>query len=76
LSHGKNAVVGVVAVKKKIWQIKRTTNVLLDNALNFYKCVQAYASGISLQSPMDFEKFIMLLAIYHSTAYSRKKIFF
>lgn len=49
-SHGKGAVDGIGAiVKRKVWEIVRTQNVILNNASDFYTCAANNISGIRIE---------------------------
>lgn len=48
-SHGKGAVDGVGAVlKRKIWQITKTKNIVLPNAFSFFECARHNVHGIDI----------------------------
>lgn len=48
-SHGKGAVDGVGAViKRKVWQITKSKNVVLPDALAFYQCAENNIKGIKI----------------------------
>lgn len=46
-AHGKGAVDGIIAVvKRKIWQMVKAQNIVLDNAHDFFKLAKKNISGI------------------------------
>ena len=48
-SHGKGAVDGVGAIiKRKVWQITKSKNVVIPDALSFYQCAQNSINGIKI----------------------------
>lgn len=48
-SHGKGAVDGIGAiVKRKIWQITKTKNIILNDAIAFSNCAQKHITGIQI----------------------------
>lgn len=48
-SHGKGAVDGVGAVvKRKVWEVVRTTNIVLHTASDFYKCANQHLANINM----------------------------
>lgn len=48
-THGKGAVDGIGAVvKRKVWELIRTQNIVLCNASDFYSCAKQNISGIQV----------------------------
>lgn len=48
-SHGKGAVDGIGAtIKRKVWQMTKTNNLILENALSFYECARNNVIGVNL----------------------------
>lgn len=48
-SHGKGAVDGIGAiVKRKIWQLTKTKNIILNDAVSFYNCAKKCVKGINI----------------------------
>lgn len=48
-SHGKGAVDGVGAIiKRKVWSLTKTKNLVLNDALAFYNCAQQHIAGIKM----------------------------
>lgn len=48
-SHGKGAVDGVGAVvKRNVWQLTKTKNIILHDALSFFECARNNINGVQL----------------------------
>lgn len=63
-SHGKGAVDGVGAtIKRKVWQMTKTKNLILENAFSFYECARSNIIGVNLIyiSSEEVDKFSTLL---------------